>query len=236
MKARDVMTANVISVRPETSVQEIAGLLIELRIGAVPVVEAEGRLAGMVSQGDLLHLFEAEGGDQRPWYQRLLATPEERARDYLRSHARTARELMTSPVITVEPSTPVVDIAHLLEARGIRSVPVVEAGRLIGIVSRGDLLRALALNRVAAAVSTDERELRERVAKRFSQAGLDWRHYVSVAVADGKVHLWGLVGSVEDAELFKRLAEEVTGEGGVESHLGVRETEAQLRPGRHYMA
>jgi CBS domain-containing protein len=221
MQARDVMTRNVVTVTPETSVGEIARLLLEKRISGVPVVDAHGRLVGIVSEGDLVRRLEDEGESGRSWWLGLLATPEERAEAYVRAHGRRAADVMTKNVITVTPDTPLAAVARLLEERHIKRVPVVENGKVVGIVSRADLLRALAA-RETEATSADDRALRERLDRELEKAGLDYHPYVNIVVADGVVHLWGIVSSRREAEALKLAAENVEGVKAVESHLAVR--------------
>src|SRR5688572_27577754 len=144
MNARDIMTPKVITVTSGTLVSEVASLMFAYRISALPVVDGD-RLAGIVSEADLLHRYEigtdcALGGD--PWWIRLFSadrSPEE----YVKSHARYARDIMTRDVATVAPDTPLAAIATLLERRRIKRVPVLDDGQLVGIVSRSDLVRVL---------------------------------------------------------------------------------------------
>lgn len=231
-----MMSTEVISVGPDTPVEAIAALLVEHRISAVPVIEADGRLLGMVSQSDLLRLLESEteGGGKRSWWLSLVGSGEEQAHEQLKWHGRVAREVMTSPVVTVEPSTSIAELARRLETQGIKRVPVIADGRVVGIVSRGDLLRVFTLPRTTTPATADDRGLCRQVETKFSQAGLDWRHYVNIMVTDGTVHLWGLAASADEAVLFKRLAEEVAGEGRVESHLTLRDADIHLRPGGRF--
>ena len=145
MKAGEIMTSPAVSVGPDATVAEIAALLFERRISAVPVVE-DGRLVGIVSEADLLHRHEI-GTDgtahSAPWWLRLFAA-DRSIEDYIKSHARRARDVMTPEVVSVAPDTPAAEIADVLEARRVKRVPVVEAGRLVGMVSRSDLVAALA--------------------------------------------------------------------------------------------
>ena len=144
MNAKDIMTSKVITVTSGTLVSEVARLLFERRISALPVVDGE-RLAGIVSEADLLHRYEigtdcALGGD--PWWMRLFSADRSPA-EYVKSHARYARDIMTRDVATVAPDTPLAEIATLLEKRRIKRVPVLDEGHLVGIVSRSDLVHAL---------------------------------------------------------------------------------------------
>ena len=221
MQAQDVMTVEVVSVSPETPVAEIAQTLLERRISAVPVLADDGRLLGIVSEGDLIHgLGSADA--KRSWWLDLLASPTARAQEYVKSHGRRASDVMTRAVVSVAPDTPLPEIARLLEARRIKRVPVLGDGRLLGIVSRADLLRALALQPAATTAQGGDRAIREGLIAEFERAGLDWHPYVQILVSDGVVHLWGIVHGPEEGEAYRLAAEQVPGVSTVESHLTVR--------------
>ena len=114
MLARDVMTANVVAVAPETDVREIAKLLLENRISAVPVIDGEGRLVGIVSEGDLMRRPETGTMHPTPWWLWLLVLPEDQARKYVKTHGHHAREVMTSRLITIGENAPLEEIADVL--------------------------------------------------------------------------------------------------------------------------
>lgn len=147
MKARDVMTTQVVAASPDTPTGKIAELLLGKGISAVPIVDASGAPIGMVSEGDLVGRDERDREARRDWWLALLAEGSTLSADFLASlrHPKgTAREIMSAPVVTVEEDTPVGEIAQLLTAYRIKRVPVVRDGHIVGIVSRADLLRALA--------------------------------------------------------------------------------------------
>jgi CBS domain-containing protein len=147
MNAHDVMTTKVVAVSPDTPTNKIAELLLENGISAIPVVDGTGAPIGMVSEGDLIGRDEAAREARRDWWLALLADGTELNADYLaslRAPERTARDIMAAPVVTVSEETGISEIAHLLVAYRIKRVPVVRDGRVIGIVSRADLLRGLA--------------------------------------------------------------------------------------------
>ncbi len=228
MQARDVMTRNVVTVEPDTPVTEIARLLLEKRISGVPVVESDGRLVGIVSEGDLMRRVEDSPARRGAWWLAMLGIPEERAIEYVRTRGRRARDVMTRHVITVTPDTPIGRVAQLLEEEHIKRVPVVEDGRLVGIISRADLLRAIASREEAPAAGADDRALRERLLKELEAAGLEYHPYVNIVVSDGIVHLWGLVSTKAEAEALRVAAESVEGVRGVDSHLAILPRTAHL--------
>jgi CBS domain-containing protein len=146
MQARDLMTTGVVSVSPETPVREVAHLLLQHKISAAPVVDATGMVIGMVSEGDLIGRSEAEREARRDWWLALLEEGEPLNPDFLaalRQNHRTARDVMSAPVIRVTEATEAGAIAALLAQYRIKRVPVVRDGKLVGIVSRADLLRAI---------------------------------------------------------------------------------------------
>ena len=144
MRAMDVMTTPVITVEPETTVQDLARLLSERNISGVPVCEGGDRLIGIVSEGDLLH--RAETGTERrvqkrrSWWLDSLAAEEQAARDYVKAHGQKVRDIMSREVISVADTTDLAEVAMLLETKLIKRVPVVRDGKLVGIISRANLV------------------------------------------------------------------------------------------------
>src|SRR5215470_11611750 len=194
MDARDVMTTAVVTVRPQTSVEEVAKLLLDRRISAVPVVDDTERVLGIFSEGDLIRPGESGAGRSRSWWLALLASRDEKAFDYVKSHGRTAGDVMARKVVTVTERTPLAKIATLLERHRIKRVPVVRSGKIVGIVSRANLLHGLVAQKAAGSTaSVNERGIRTRVIKAIEQAGVH-RSWVNVIVpAKGVVELWGFV-------------------------------------------
>ncbi len=221
MRAGDVMTADVVTVGPEAWVGEIARLLLEHRISAVPVVDAAGRLVGIVSEGDLVRRAETGTLPRRAWWLDLLTDPAVEAREYVKTHGRRAADVMTRGVVTVGVDTPLEDVARLLERHRIKRVPVVRAGRVVGIVSRADLIRALAVRPIErrTAVVADDRTVREAVLAVLRAQPWWVGTYRQVTVVDGVAHLWGLVRSPAERDAMRVAAESVPGVRGVEDHL-----------------
>jgi CBS domain-containing protein len=144
MNARDLMTCDVVSVTADTPMRRIAALLVAKRISGVPVIDGGGAPIGIVSEGDLIGRREAECEAREDWWLTLLAEGEDLSPDFLSSlNYPTARDLMSAPLITVREETSLGEIAKLLAAHNIKRVPVIRGGRVVGIVSRADLVRAL---------------------------------------------------------------------------------------------
>jgi CBS domain-containing protein len=158
MNARDVMTAEVISVTPETPIREIAKLLLDRGISAVPVVDEGGIPLGMVSEGDLIGRDETARATRREWWLALLAEGEALAPDFLASLQgleQRARDVMSTPLITIGDQTDIGEIAQLLATHRVKRMPVLRDGRVVGIVSRADLLRAFVAERESAAAKEE---------------------------------------------------------------------------------
>jgi CBS domain-containing protein len=226
MRAMDVMTTNVITVDSDTSVQALATLLSERGISGVPVLGQDGRLVGIVSEGDLLH--RAETGTERRKQRRRsrwldnFASDQESARDYVKAHGRTVREIMTRDVISVTDTTELADIATLLETRRIRRVPVVRDGKLVGIVSRANLVRALAMTKDERALDadSDDRTIRQKLLTELQ--GHEWVHMwgADILVRDRVVHLWFSDDRSEDERQALRVAaENIPGVRQVQEHI-----------------
>lgn len=211
MQAKDVMTTHVVTVGPDTSVEAVAKLLLERRISAVPVVDASGRLQGMVSEGDLMRRAELGTERQRSWWLTLFAGDDGRATDYVKAHGRTAADVMTPKVVTVGERMPLEKIATLLERHHIKRVPVVRNGKVVGIVSRANLLHGLVARKAPGRPpAASDRAIRTQVRKELERAGVD-RPYVNVVVARGVVELWGFVDTDAQKRALRIAAASVKG-------------------------
>ena len=223
MQAKDVMTANVISVSPDTTVEEIAELLLSKHISGVPVVDARGKLVGIVSEGDLMRRSDQETERPRSWWLTFLSgSQREEARDFVKSHGRCAEDVMTREVESVTETTPIAEIAALLEKHRIKRVPVLRDGTLVGIVSRANLLQGLAAHKgkLPSAVDADDATVRKAVLARLDQESWVTHHSLNVTVSNGKVELWGWVESEDEKRAITLAVESVPGVKKLEAHLG----------------
>ena len=214
LRARDLMTPDVITVPPETPVLAIARLLADRGISAVPVVDAQGQAIGVVTEADLIRRLAGE--DDRPagWFASLFANQERDAERYARTHGVTARDVMTSDLVAVDPDTLASAVAHLMEERGIRRVLVTQDGRLKGIVSRADLLRALVAPAPEVGDLSDDR-LRRAVQAAMKKEPWADTFYTMVEVRDGVVEFHGFSRSAAVQRGLRVLAENVPGVKGV---------------------
>lgn len=216
LRARDLMTPDVLTVPPETPVLTIARMLADRGISAVPVVDAQGQAVGVVTEADLIRRLAGEADKPAGWFASLFANPERDAQRYARTHGVTARDVMTAEVVAVDPDTPAAAVAHLMEERGIRRVLVTQEGRLKGIVSRADLLRALVAP-VQAGELPDERIRRAVLAAMKKEPWAD-TFYTMVDVHDGLVEFHGFSRSAAVQRGLRVLAENVPGVKGVQDN------------------
>lgn len=215
MRAIDVMVRDVVTVRPDTDVAEAIKLLTEHDVSALPVLGAAGNLVRMLSEADLIHRVEIGTEKQRPWWVEAVTGASTLAEDFAKSHGKKAGEVMSSGVISVSEDTPLSEIAAVLERNGIKRVPVVKDGKLVGMVSRSNLIQALAsvVGRIDHHNETD-RQIRLDLLSRLKEQS--WTDFGSrnITVSDGVVHLWGLVGSAAERKALLALAEGVPSVSG----------------------
>jgi CBS-domain-containing membrane protein len=221
MRAMDVMTSQVVTVDESASVQAAAKLMAERGISAVPVVDRDKRVIGMVSEGDLLHRAETGTERRRAWWLDMLSSTNDLARDYVKSHGGKVKDVMTRDVVSVTDATSVADIAILLETNRIKRVPVLHDGRLVGIVSRANLVQALAMTigETPSGAEADDRAIRERLLAELR--GQRWAEVApaNVTVKDGIVHLWSSYMSEQERRALVVAAESIPGVRRVEDHL-----------------
>lgn len=216
MQAQDVMTPWVATVGADATVQDAAKLMLERSVSALPVVDGKDRVVGIVSEGDLVRRTELGTDSPRSWWLRLFS--DDAARDYVKTHGDAVRDVMSRRVISVRRATPLKEVARLLEKHRIKRVPVLEAGRLVGVVSRADLVRRLAtLPPPPASRASGERALRRRVLEQVLKSGIDIL-YVNITVEGATVHLWGGVRSAAEQKALRVAARSVRGVRKVEDH------------------
>lgn len=220
MIVADVMTRNVISIPPEATVEDAARLMLERAISGLMVVDAQGQLAGVITEGDLLRRDELGTQRHRPWWLRLLISPGRQAADFTRTHGRRVRDVMTQDVVTVAADAPLEQVVELMEQHRIKRVPVTQDGKVTGVVSRADLLRALVVHsRNEPPVAGDDRSIRDRILDALDRESWAPTTSLNVTVAEGVVDLWGTITNDQERRAICVIAENTPGVKAVNDHL-----------------
>lgn len=221
MKARDIMSTKVVTVSPSTSVRDIAGLMVEKHVSGLPVLNDNGTLVGIVSEGDLLRRPEIGTQKHRRRWVSFFSGVDSQAREFTKSHALRAGDVMTEQVIHVSEQTPLGDVVGLMEKHNIKRLPVLSDGKLVGIVSRADLLRALAARQADPMPPPAESDATIRAAMNDVLKNEEWAMsaMVNVIVSEGVVHLWGVIDSDDQRQALRVAAENIPGVAAIEEHL-----------------
>ena len=220
MRAIDVMVRDVVTVRPDTDVAEAVKLLAEHDVSALPVVNVAGNLVGVLSEADLIHRAEIGTEKQRPWWLEAVTGASTLAEEFAKSHGKRVGEIMTDGAISVAEETPLSEIAAIFERKRIKRVPVVKDGKLVGIVSRSNLIQALAslVGRVDQQDKTD-RQIRLNLLSRLKDQPWTGFGERNITVNNRIVHLWGLVGSEAERKALLALAESISGVSRVSDEM-----------------
>ena len=220
MNAADVMTRKILSVRPNATIAEAIRTMLDNRISGLPVIDETGRLVGILTEGDLLRRGETGTERHRPRWLEILMGPGRLAGEYVRTHGRKVEEIMTRQPVSVTLDTPLDEIVALMERRRIKRVPVLDGDVTVGIVSRADLLRALArtLEEQPAAAAGDD-EIRERILGELAKVSWVPRDGLAITVVGGIVGLDGVILDEKEREALRVAAENVPGVRAVEDRL-----------------
>ncbi|WP_270935682.1 CBS domain-containing protein [Falsiroseomonas oryzae] len=216
MRARDLMTRDPVTIPPTMPLPVIARTLAENGFSGAPVVDAEGRLLGMVTESDLIRRIASAADSPRSWLRDFFTPAGRQAAEFSRTHGGTAADVMTTSLVTAEEDTPIETIAKAMEERGIRRVPVVRDGRLAGIVSRADLIRALLVPAETLAADAPDERIRRLVMDAMRQQPWVDAFFVFPDVRDGVVSFHGYCRNEEVRRALRVLAEGIPGVKGVQ--------------------
>ena len=219
MKTSDVMTRNVLTVGRETSVANAIRVMLDHNVSGLPVLD-NGKVVGIVTEGDLLRRSEMGTERHRPRWLEILMGPGRMAGEYVRTHGRKVEAIMTTDLVSVAGDTPLDEVVGLMERRRIKRVPVIEGEVLVGVVSRLDLLRALLC--AIEAQHTEHRgddDICEQIMAELAKAAWVPRDGLSISVKDGVVDLNGVILDEKEREALRVVAENVPGVRSVEDHL-----------------
>jgi CBS domain-containing protein len=218
MKAHDVMTWGVISVEPDAPVMRAARLMLQHRISGLPVVDAKGKLVGIVTEGDFLRRGELGTQNRRSRWLEFLIGPGRLATEYVRACGRKVEEIMTPNPHTIAANTELSEVVRLMERHRVKRLPVVQDGKLVGIVSRSNLLRALAsVARDVKKPAHGDFAIRERILAEC--ATQPWATEINPLVRNGVVDLWGTITDERERQAFIVVAENIPGVKAVHDHL-----------------
>jgi len=220
MKAKDVMTSPVVSVEPGASIWQAVRIMLQLHISGLPVIDQKGGLVGIVTEGDFLRRAETGTQRRRPRWLEYLIGPGRLADEYTRSHGRKVSEIMTADPLTISEDTSVDEIVQLMEKRQIKRLPVVRDQEVVGIVSRANLVHALAsVARDIRPTSAGDQAIRDRILAELASQSWAPVALVDVIVRDGVVELWGMITDERERKAIVVAAENAPGVKAVNDHL-----------------
>ncbi|HHQ4779331.1 TPA: CBS domain-containing protein [Aeromonas veronii] len=226
MIAANVMTIAPVTVNENTPILEVVSLLLNLKISGLPVLDADGKMAGIVTEGDLLRRSELGTEIKRPHWKELFLSPGKLAMDYVQSHACYAGEVMTPRPLTVSPETPLDEVINLMESNNIKRVPVVKADKLVGIITRVDILKALRKILVrdrtpenTGVKAVDDDSIKREIIDRIYNQPWAPKSSIRVTVTNGVVDIYGAILDENQRTALITLIEEVTGNNDIRDHL-----------------
>ncbi|MBV5271888.1 MAG: CBS domain-containing protein [Afipia sp.] len=219
MRAHQIMTRQVLSVGPNTPVLEAANMMLQQHISGLPVVDKSGKLVGIVSEGDFIRRAEIGTGRKRGRWLKFLIGPGKSASEFVHEQGRKVHEVMTPEPYTVTEDTPLEDIVQLMEKKNVKRLPVMRGDAIVGIVTRSNLLQAVAgLVRDVPDPTADDDHIRDHIIASIEKG--DWHPYgLNVVVRDGIVHLSGVITDDRSRQASIVAAENVPGVRTVHDHL-----------------
>jgi CBS domain-containing protein len=220
MKVSDVMSTRVVSIAPDANVLEAIRLMLQKHISGLPVIDKSGTLVGIVTEGDFLRRAETGTERKRPRWLEFLLGPRRLADEYVHTHARKVEEVMTREPVTIAEDASLDDVVRIMERRRIKRLPVVRGAQVVGIVSRANLLHALAsLGTTAPPPAKTDVAIRQQLLAEFDRQTWAPVALIDVVVKDGVVELWGTITEEAQGEALKVCAENIPGVKSVVSHL-----------------
>lgn len=220
MRAGDIMSEGVICVDQGASIFDAAELMLSAGVSAVPVVDNQNKIVGVISEADLMRRGEIGTTARESWLSRLVGDKETAAREFVHAHSRHISEVMTTTVITAAENTELPELVELMEKHGVKRLPIVRKGVVVGIVSRADILQALLSRELEADVgNTSDKELRRAVEMALEKHRWNSRWPTNIVANAGVVHLWGFVPGEEVRRAYRVAAENVPGVKRVKCHL-----------------
>jgi CBS domain-containing protein len=220
MLARDIMSSPVISVRPDATVMDAITLMLERKLSGLPVVDAEKQLVGIVSEGDFLRRFELGTELQRPRWIEFLRGPGRAAEEFARTHGRKVDEVMSTDVVSADAAAPLSDIVGLMQRKNVKRIPIVDEARIVGIITRADVLKALALQATKPGLAIgDDSSIKAAVLSACEQQSWAPRALIAIDVKNGIVEYSGTIFDERERQGLKVIAENIPGVRAVRDRL-----------------
>ncbi|ENN85269.1 hypothetical protein RHSP_54433 [Rhizobium freirei PRF 81] len=219
MLIQDIMTPAPVTVKMSAPIAEAAKLLLDKHLSGLPVVDGKGVVVGIISEGDFLRRGELKTERQRSALLEFFVSPGRLAQEYAHANGRLVEEVMTSPVKTISPFSSISEAVDVMERESIKRLPVVDGGKLVGIVTRSDLLRALAGILATTAEPCGDAEIEARIADELGKRSWSENGFIHVNVRDGIAELSGSIFDERERLAAKVLAENVPGVKAVTDHL-----------------
>jgi CBS domain-containing protein len=219
MNVAALMSTNIVSVLPSTTLADAVRIMIANRVSGLPVLESDGRLVGMITEGDLLRRTELESEGKQPSWLKVFLMPARVAADYVATHGRHVSEVMTPNPISISPATDLAEVARLMLHKHVKRLPVLEAGRMVGIISRSDVLRALARKLVEVPDERTDEEISTYIKNEIAHAKWAPKSSIKIEVKEKVVNLEGTIFSDEERQAVIVIAENAPGVKEVQDHL-----------------
>jgi CBS-domain-containing membrane protein len=220
MQAEAIMTKPVVGIDPFASIAEAAGLMLFKKISGMPVIRSDGMLVGIVSQGDFLRRGELDTQRKRPSWLEFLVSPGKAADEYVRANGRRVEEVMSQDVVTASPAASLAEVVELMTRHRVKRIPIVDDGKVVGIVTRADLLRALLSVLPDGAVTViDDEQIRHNIANELAKHKWAGNDLINVVVNKGAVKLSGAILDERERQAAIVAAENVAGVRAVTDDL-----------------
>ena len=219
MQAAAIMTAPVIGIEPTASISDAAGLMLSKKFSGLPVIRSDGTLVGIVSEGDFLRRGELGTNRKRSRWLEFLVSPGRAADEYVQANGRRIEEVMTTDVVTASPGVPLPEIVELMTCHRVKRIPVVDDGKVVGIITRSDILRALLTVLSAPSAARDDERIRQDIIAELARQKWAGKDMIDVTVAKGVVELSGAIFDERERQAAIVAAENVAGVKAVKDRL-----------------
>jgi len=218
MQAEAIMTTPVVGIEPSASIADAAGLMLSKKISGLPVIRSDGSLVGIISEGDFLRRGELGTERKRSRWLEFLISPGKAADEYVQANGRRIEEVMSEDVVTASPDASIAEVVELMTRHHVKRIPVIDSGKVVGIITRSDLLRAF-LNVLPAPAPMDDEQIRQNIIAELATQKWAGKEMIDVTVDKGLVELSGAIFDERERQAAIVAAENVAGVRAVKDNL-----------------